>query len=208
MKNDQRIRNKMIRNNPKKGERGIIEVYRSEKREDGGVIWFTGISGAGKTTLSQIIGAELKQKGHRTEILDGDVIRTNLSKGLGFSHEDRVANIRRIGFVAKLLARSEVWVLVAAISPYRDIRQEVRGQIIEEGGIFIEVYVRCSIETAELRDRKDLYKRARTGEIQNFTGVSDRYEEPLTPEVIINTEKESPPESASRLLTFLEGFGL
>lgn len=185
----------------------MLEGQITNERMEGGIVWFTGISGAGKSTLSKIVGAELKRAGLNVEILDGDVIRTNLSKELGFSRGDRITNLRRIGFVAKLLARNGVWVLVAAISPYRDIRQEVRREIIEQGSIFVEVYVRCSIEAAESRDPKGLYKRARAGEIQSFTGVSDPYEEPLAPEVIVNTEKETPEESASHILAFFRGFG-
>ncbi len=169
----------------------------------GGVIWFTGLSSAGKSTLSQLIGHQLKTDGLKIEILDGDTIRTNLSKGLGFSKEDRDTNIRRIGFVASLLARNGVWVLVAAISPYRDIRDEVRKQVCKDGADFVEVYVCCSLEVAESRDVKGLYKKARAGEIAAFTGISDPYEEPYAPELIINTDKETPEKSAAQVMRFL-----
>ncbi len=151
-----------------------------------------------------MVGSELRKKGVRLEILDGDVVRDNLSKGLGFSKEDRDTNIRRIGFVAQLLARNGVWVLVSAISPYREIRDEIRRKIKGEGADFIEVYVRCPLEVAEFRDPKGLYKRARKGEIASFTGISDPYEEPLSPEVIINTDKDSPEECVSKLMRYLE----
>ena len=145
----------------------------------------------------------METDGIRVEILDGDTIRTNLSKGLGFSKEDRDTNIRRIGFVANLLARNGVWVLVAAISPYREIRDEVRMQIKEHGAFFVEVYVHCPLEVAESRDVKGLYKKAREGKITSFTGLSDPYEEPLAPEVTVHTDKESPEESAAHLWEFL-----
>lgn len=173
-------------------------------RMSGGVVWFTGISGAGKSTLSQIVGAELRRLKIKTEILDGDVIRMNLSKGLGFSREDRVTNIYRIAFLAQLLARNDVWVLVAAISPYREIRQEIRKRFLSERIVFVEAYVRCSLEVAESRDPKGLYRRARAGEIAHFTGISDPYEEPYTPDLDIDTEKEAPEESAGRVMTFLK----
>ena len=173
-------------------------------RQHGGVIWFTGISGSGKSTLSRMVGAELAKRAIRVEILDGDFVRATLSRGLGFSKEDRNENIRRIGFVANLLARNGVRVLVAAVSPYRTIREEVRKVIESEGAEFIEVYVRCPLEVAERRDPKGLYKRARAGEIEGFTGVSDPYEEPILPEVVVDTDRESAEESAARVLAFLE----
>ena len=174
----------------------------------GRVIWFTGISGAGKTTLSRMIGVELKKHGIKIEILDGDVIRTNLSKGLGFSKEDRDTNIRRIGFVANLLSRNGVCVLVAAVSPYRKIRDEIRKQVQAEGTGFIEVYVHCPLGVAESRDTKGLYRRARAGKITAFTGISDPYEEPLAPEVVVNTDKESAEDSAVRIMNHLKESGL
>jgi len=176
---------------------------KKKPNSQGGVIWFTGLSGAGKSTLSKLIGPELKKKGCRVEVLDGDVIRTNLSKGLGFSKEDRNINIRRIGFVSNLLARNGVWVLVAAISPYREIRDEIRDSIIKNGAHFVEVFVNCPLSVAESRDPKGLYKKARSGEITTFTGISDPYEEPLSPEINIHSDKETPEESAKHILDYL-----
>jgi adenylylsulfate kinase len=174
----------------------------------GGILWFTGIPGAGKSTLSQLVGRRLTERGVRIEILDGDVIRSNLSKGLGFSKEDRITNIRRIGFVAKLLAKHKVWVLVAAISPYRDVRDAIRKEVTEQGSGYIEIYVRCPLEVAELRDPKGLYKKARAGEIRAFTGISDPYQEPLSPEVVVQTDKETPEESAAGILSYLSTSGV
>lgn len=170
----------------------------------GGVIWLTGIPCAGKSTLSELVGSALKEWGLKVEILDGDVVRTHLSKGLGFSKEDRNENIRRIGFVARLLARNGIWVIVAAISPYRQVRDEVRKQVQDEGAHFIEVYVYCSLEVAEARDVKGLYKQARRGEIASFTGISDLYEEPITPEVVVKTDEQSPKESVCQIIDFLK----
>ncbi|HTM48084.1 MAG TPA: adenylyl-sulfate kinase [Bryobacteraceae bacterium] len=170
----------------------------------GFVLWFTGLSGAGKSTISGLIEARLRAVGAKVEVLDGDVVRTHLSKGLGFSKEDRDINIRRIGFVSELLARHGVIVIVAAISPYRAIREEVRGRIPN----FVEVYVECPIETLAERDVKGLYKRAMAGEIPNFTGVSDPYEPPLQPEVTVHSSVESPDESAGRIWATLEHLGL
>ena len=166
----------------------------------GFTLWITGLSGAGKSTISQIVDRELRERGLNVELLDGDVVRTNLSKGLGFSKEDRDENIRRIGFVAELLTRNGVAVIVAAISPYRAIRDEVRATI----GRFVEVYVECPLETLVARDVKGLYKRAIAGEIKNFTGVSDPYEPPLHPEVVARTSRETPAESVARILAKLE----
>jgi len=137
----------------------------------GFTIWFTGLSGAGKSTISAIVEQELRERGHKVEVLDGDVVRTHLSKGLGFSREDRDTNIRRIGWVCEVLTRNDVVAIAAAISPYREVRDEVRGKI----GRFVEVYVECPIETLAERDVKGLYKKALAGEIGNFTGVSDPY---------------------------------
>jgi adenylylsulfate kinase len=169
----------------------------------GFTVWFTGLSGAGKSTLSEALAPALRQRGHKVEILDGDVVRTNLSKGLGFSKEDRDTNILRIGFVAHLLSRNGVAVITAAISPYRDIRDQNRALI----GDFIEVYAKCSIEELTRRDVKGLYEKALKGEIQNFTGISDPYEEPLNPEVIVDTEKETVEESLQKILAVLEARG-
>ncbi len=171
--------------------------------QKGVTVWFTGLSGAGKTTLARAVYDELKKRGHQVEILDGDVVRQYLTKGLGFSKEDRDENIRRIGFVAHLLTRNGVIVLVAAISPYRETREEVRRKI----GDFIEVYVNAPLEVCEKRDVKGLYKKARAGEIKNFTGISDPYEPPLNPEVECRTDLESVEESVAKVLGKLEELG-
>jgi len=169
--------------------------------EKGFTLWFTGLSGAGKTTISHLVEDELRSRGSRLEILDGDVIRENLSKGLGFSKEDRDTNIRRIAFVADLLSRNGVPVITAAISPYREIRDEAR-QLM--GDRFIEVSVKASVETCAERDVTGLYATAFKGEIKEFTGVSDPYEPPLSPEMTLETEAQSPEESAGRLIALLE----
>jgi adenylyl-sulfate kinase len=166
----------------------------------GFTLWLTGLSGAGKTTLARLVEAELKSRGYKVEVLDGDLMRTNLSKGLGFSKEDRDENIRRIGFVCHLLTRNDVIAIAAAISPYRDVRQQVRRQI----GSFVEVYVKCPIQVLIERDTKGLYKKALAGEIIHFTGVDDPYEEPLDPELVIETHLEPPESSAARIITKLE----
>src|SRR5687768_16091062 len=169
----------------------------------GFALWFTGMSGAGKSTISQIIYERLKAEGMKVELLDGDVVRTNLSKGLGFSREDRDTNIRRIGFVAKLLSRNDVAVIVAAISPYRAIRDEVRAEI----GRFVEVFVRCPVEELIRRDVKGLYERALRGEVAQFTGVSDPYEEPLSPDVVVDTDQETVEQSVGKIVAALERLG-
>ncbi len=165
-------------------------------------IWFTGLSGAGKSTLANALEAELRQRGRRVEVLDGDVVRENLSKGLGFSKEDRDTNIRRIGFVAHLLTRNGVTVIVSAISPYREVRDEVRAMI----GRFIEVHVDCDMDELVRRDVKGLYKKALAGEIANFTGVSDPYEPPLHPEVRVDSARETVAESLDRVIEAIEAF--
>ena len=169
--------------------------------ERGVTVWFTGLSGAGKTTIAERLQQELRARDRKVEIMDGDVVRTNLSKGLGFSKEDRDINIRRIGFVCRLLARNGVVAIGAAISPYREIRDEIRD---ESGGDFIEVYAKCSIEELTKRDVKGLYEKALSGEIKNFTGVSDPYEEPLNPEVVLDSENETEDESLAKLIAKLE----
>ncbi len=166
----------------------------------GFTLWFTGLSGAGKSTLANLVAEELRQRGRHVEVLDGDEVRTNLSKGLGFSKEDRDVNIRRIGYVCKLLARNGVIAISAAISPYREIRNEVRAQHER----FFEVYVKCPLETLVERDVKGLYNKALQGEIANFTGVSDPYEEPFDPELVVESHRESPDQSLQRLLGALE----
>lgn len=166
----------------------------------GVTVWFTGLSGAGKTTISKQVAEELRSLGYKLEVLDGDIVRTNLTKGLGFSKEDRDENIRRIGFVSHLLTRNGVIVIVSAISPYRGIRQEVRDRI----GNFIEVYVNAPLEVCEDRDVKGLYKRARAGEIKQFTGIDDPYESPLDPEIECRTDKEQLEESVKKVLDGLK----
>ena len=167
---------------------------------DGCTIWFTGLSGAGKSTVAALVARELRERGEKVEVLDGDVVRRNLSKGLGFSREDRDANIRRIGFVADLLSRNGVWVLVAAISPYRATRDEVRALM---GRRFVEVHVTASVEECMRRDTKGLYAKALRGEIDQFTGISDPYEEPLAPELVLDTERETPQDSVAKVLAAL-----
>jgi len=163
-------------------------------------IWFTGLSGAGKSTLSQALREVLVSKGRNVEILDGDEVRENLSKGLGFSREDRDTNIRRIGYVCHLLSRNGVISISAAISPYRIVRDENRKRI----GNFIEVFVKCPLDVLIERDVKGLYKKALAGEIKNFTGVSDPYEDPLHPEIVVATDKESIEESVQKIIAYLE----
>ncbi len=168
--------------------------------DQGFTLWFTGLSGAGKSTLANLVAEELRKRGHRVEILDGDEVRTNLSKGLGFSKEDRDINIRRIGYVCHLLARNGVISISAAISPYREVRDEVR----RNHDRFFEVYVRCTIDKLVERDVKGLYKKALAGEIKSFTGVSDPYEEPLEPELIVDSSTETVEQSLGKLLGRLE----
>ena len=170
----------------------------------GFTLWFTGLSGAGKSTISEQVFARLQTSGAKVELLDGDVVRTHLSKGLGFSKEDRDTNIRRIGFVCELLTRNGVIALVAAISPYREVREEVRASI----GSFVEVYVHCPIEVLAERDVKGLYKKALAGEIGSFTGVSDPYEPPANPEVTVDSSKETLDESVGKVWAKLHELGL
>ena len=163
-------------------------------------LWFTGMSGAGKSTLSTRVAAELKKRGKPVELLDGDEVRTNLSAGLTFSKEDRDLNIRRIGYVCHLLTRNGIWAISAAISPYREMRDQARKMI----GHFIEIYVECSLERLAQRDVKGLYKKALAGEIKNFTGVSDPYEPPVNPEIVVNSETQTADESFHKIMTYLE----
>ena len=172
--------------------------------QKGFTIWFTGLSGAGKTTLATAVAAELGRRGLKVEILDGDEVRTNLSKGLGFSKEDRDTNIRRIGYVCRLLSRNGAGVIAAAISPYREVRNEVRSLIEAEGVAFIEVFARCPINVLAERDVKGLYKKALTGEIKEFTGVSDPYEEPESAEVVVDTDRETIEASMTKIVLALE----
>jgi len=183
----------------------IKPIYMVNK---GFVLWFTGLSGAGKSTLSVPIAERLRDLGKRVEILDGDEVRTHLSKGLGFSKEDRDTNIRRIGFVAELLAKNGVVAITAAISPYRDVRDEVRGKVLRHGAGFLEVYVSCPIEVLADRDVKGLYRKALAGEVKNFTGVSDPYEPPLAPEVTVHSDREQVDDSVDKILGALANAGL
>lgn len=173
------------------------------REETGLVIWLTGLSGAGKSTLAHSLSEKLSTAGHRVEVLDGDEVRENLSRGLGFSKQDRDTNVRRIGFVARLLARNAVVVLVAAISPYRQSRDDVRRLVESDGIPFIEAYVRCPIDKLVERDVKGLYEKALAGEIAYFTGISDPYEEPLCPDVVVDSSIESIEQSAAAILSLL-----
>ena len=169
--------------------------------EQGFCLWFTGLSGSGKTTITTHLVKELRRRGSKLEVLDGDIVRENLSKGLGFSKEDRDTNIRRIAFVADLLSRNGVPVITAAISPYREIRDEARELM---GDRFIEVFVKASVEVCAERDVKGLYEKAFKGEIKEFTGVSDPYEPPLNAEITLDTEHDSADEDAAKILAHLE----
>jgi adenylyl-sulfate kinase len=162
------------------------------------------LSGAGKTTLTNALVPQLRERGVKVEVLDGDEVRTNLSKGLGFSKEDRDTNIRRIGYVSRLLSRNGVGVIAAAISPYREIRDEVRAAVEADGAAFVEVFVKASLDTLIERDVKGLYKKAIAGEIKQFTGVSDPYEEPLNAELVVESDTETVEESAAKILAKLE----
>jgi adenylylsulfate kinase len=172
--------------------------------DTGFVLWLTGLSGAGKSTVAAKLAPALAELGHRVELLDGDEVRTNLCQGLGFSREDRDTNIARIGYVAGKLAKHGVAVLVAAISPYRQARDQVRAQVDN----FIEVHVAAPVQTCAERDVKGLYAKALSGEIKNFTGVSDPYEPPLAPEIVLHTEAESVDESVHQVLAWLQTNGL
>ena len=179
-----------------------IEHPESDRARGGGfTLWFTGLSGSGKTTIADIVILELDRRGQLVEPLDGDVVRTHLSKGLGFSKEDRDTNIRRIAFVADLLSRNGVGVITAAISPYAELRREARATMGER---FIEVYVQASVEECAKRDTKGLYAKAFKGEIKEFTGVSDPYEPPVDPEIVVDTENESVEESAGKVLAYVD----
>ena len=173
-------------------------------RSGGFVVWLTGLSGAGKSTLAHLLGAELRARGLAVEVLDGDEFRQHLSKGLGFSKEDRVTHIRRVSYVARLLARNGVATIVAVIAPFEESRREVRESIDH----YVEVHVDCSIDELTRRDVKGLYRLALRGEIQNFTGISDPYERPERPEVRVNTAREAPAESLAAIVEYLERAGL
>lgn len=173
----------------------------------GFTLWFTGLSGAGKTTIAELVAPELERRGLLVERLDGDVVRTHLSRGLGFSREDRDANILRIGWVASRLTRAGSAVVVSAISPYEAARQQARS-LVEEHGSFVEIYVATPVEECARRDVKGLYEKAFAGELTEFTGVSDPYEEPSSPELRIDTTEHEPAESARLVLAKLEQLGL
>ena len=170
----------------------------------GFTLWFTGLPCSGKSTLARLIAVELERRGYGTEILDGDVVRTHLTKGLGFSKADRDENIRRIGFVCKLLSKHGAVAIAAAISPYRNVREEIRSTIEN----FVEVYVKAPLEICVTRDVKGMYRKALAGEIKNFTGIDDPYEPPLAPEAVVETAKETPEDSTARILRRLEQLDL
>ncbi len=174
----------------------------TEKRK-GFTVWFTGLSGSGKSTIAERVALKLERRGLPVEILDGDVVRTHLSKGLGFSHEDRDENIKRVGFVCQLLTRNGVAAIASVISPYREARDHNRQKIKN----FVEVYTRCPIEICAERDLKGLYQKAKAGEIKGFTGVDDPYEPPLNPEVVCKTDTESVEESVDKVIRKLEEMG-
>jgi adenylyl-sulfate kinase len=183
------------------GRAATGEEYMDRAR--GFTVWLTGLSGAGKTTIAYLLERELHARGRGVEVLDGDVVRTHLSRGLGFSREDRDTNILRIAFVCALLTRHGVAVISAAISPYAEARRQAREQI----GDFVEVYVRCPLEELMRRDVKGLYAKALRGEIANFTGVSDPYEAPIDPDVVVDTDRERVEESVGKILALLEERG-
>ena len=172
--------------------------------ETGCTLWFTGMSGAGKSTVSGLLAVRLRETGAKVELLDGDVVRTHLCRGLGFKKEDREENVRRLGFLCELLSRNGVIAIVAAISPYRQGRDEVRARVTN----FVEVYMQCPLEVLIERDVKGLYKKAIAGEIPLFTGISDPYEAPLAPEVTIDSSTETPQQSVDKILCCLEECGL
>ncbi len=176
-------------------------------RGAGFTLWFTGLSGSGKTTIAHLVGPELDRRGCLVEYLDGDTVRTHLSKGLGFSKEDRDAHIERVGWVASRLTRHGATVIAAAISPYEETRRKAR-EMVEEFGPFVEVYVKASVDECARRDVKGLYEKAFRGEIKEFTGVSDPYEEPVRAEIVVDTEQHDPQESARIVLGRLEQLGL
>ena len=176
----------------------------SDRTRSGGfALWFTGLSGSGKTTIAHLVGPEIDSRGPIVEYLDGDTVRTHLSKGLGFSKEDRDTNIERIGWVASRLVRQGGAVICAAISPYEETRRQARA-LVEEFGPFVEVFVKASVEECARRDVKGLYEKAFAGEIKGFTGVDDPYEEPSSPELVLDTEELSPEESARLVIAKLE----
>lgn len=172
--------------------------------ETGCTLWFTGMSGSGKSTLSSLLATRLRALGARVEVIDGDVVRTQLCRGLGFSREDRQENIRRIGFICELLSRNGVIAIAAAISPYRACREELRARIEN----FIEIYMHCPVDVLVERDVKGLYKKALAGEIPHFTGISDPYEPPEDPEITIDSSKDGLEDSVASILRLLEERGI
>jgi adenylylsulfate kinase len=188
-------------------------IHPTEHPESGRVagggftLWFTGLSGSGKTTIAHLVGPAIEERGPIVEYLDGDVVRTNLSKGLGFSKEDRDTNIERIGWVAARLTRHGAAVIVAAISPYEETRRKAR-RLVAEFGHFVEIHVKASVDECARRDVKGLYEKAFRGEITGFTGVDDPYEEPSAPELVVDTEAHEPEESARLILEKLQELGL
>jgi adenylyl-sulfate kinase len=171
--------------------------------ETGFAVWITGLKGSGKGTIARLLAAELARRGLPTELLAGSEFRQNISQGLGFSREDRMANVRRIGYVAKLLTRNGVAVVASAVSPHAAVREECRRMI----GRFVEVYAECPVEVCESRDRDGLYSRARMGLLDDFTGITEEYEPPASPEVVVHTDRETPEESTQKILGVLEQLG-
>lgn len=198
----------MVTDGSKQGPDSAVHCYPGcigmSPIHSGCTIWFTGLSGSGKSTLSTLLAEHLRRHGARVQVLDGDVVRTELCRGLGFSKADREENIRRVGFVCELLARNGVIAIAAVISPYRSGRDEVRSRIPG----FFEIYTHCPLDVLVARDPKGLYKKALAGEIANFTGISDPYEPPLAPEARIDSSLQTPEQSLSIILRALEDRGL
>ena len=182
---------------------GELTIPQSIELTKGVTVWMTGLPSSGKSTIGRLLERQLRKANLKVELLDGDVIRTNLSKGLSFSREDRDINIKRVGFVCQLLTRNGVIAIATVISPYREIRDYVRRMV----GNFVEVYIKTSVQECEKRDVKGLYKQARAGQISGFTGIDDPYEEPLSPEVICETERETPEESVQKVINRLQELG-
>jgi adenylyl-sulfate kinase len=203
-----RPENQTTRRTPMTDHIHPVEHPESDRVAGGGfTLWFTGLSGAGKTTIAHLVGPALEERGKIVEYLDGDVVRTHLSKGLGFSKEDRDTNILRIGWVASRLTRHGAAVIVAAISPYEDVRRQAR-ELVEQYGPFVEVHVHASVDECARRDVKGLYAKAFAGEIKGFTGVDDPYEAPSSPELALNTEEHEPEDSARIVIARLEELGI
>jgi adenylylsulfate kinase len=187
---------------------GVEMSNEKENAHQGFTLWFTGLSGSGKSTLTHRLENEFRRRGYKVELLDGDVVRTNLSRGLSFSKEDRDTNVRRIGFVCDLLSRNGVIAISAAISPYQSVRDECRALVESHAAAFVEVYAKCSMDELVARDTKGLYKKALAGELPNFTGVTDPYEEPANPDLLIETDKTSIEDATQLVLRHLEERGL